>query len=73
VEAKSCKKDQPCGNSCISWNKTCHIATPSTPPAASAASSASPNAPSSAAPSGGETVPAIVLCPTAPIGRSNLR
>ncbi|MGL5471576.1 MAG: SH3 domain-containing protein [Shewanella sp.] len=27
VEAKSCKKGQPCGNSCISWNKTCRIGT----------------------------------------------
>ncbi|WP_447590164.1 hypothetical protein [Aquipseudomonas campi] len=23
--AKSCKNSQPCGNSCISWNKTCRI------------------------------------------------
>lgn len=23
--AKNCKKGQPCGNSCISWNKTCRI------------------------------------------------
>lgn len=22
--AKNCKKGQPCGNSCISWSKTCH-------------------------------------------------
>lgn len=22
--AKNCKKGQPCGNSCISWKKTCH-------------------------------------------------
>jgi hypothetical protein len=22
---KSCKKGQPCGNSCISWSKTCRI------------------------------------------------
>ncbi|MFM2479509.1 SH3 domain-containing protein [Celerinatantimonas sp. MCCC 1A17872] len=27
VEAKVCKKGQPCGNSCISWNKTCHKGT----------------------------------------------
>ena len=25
VHAKNCKKSQRCGNSCISWNKTCHI------------------------------------------------
>lgn len=37
VHAKNCKKGQPCGNSCISWSKTCRInthnyqlATPST-------------------------------------------
>tara|TARA_B110000196_G_C21115664_1_gene650360 strand:- start:853 stop:1278 length:426 start_codon:yes stop_codon:yes gene_type:complete len=24
-EAKNCKKGQPCGNSCISWKKTCRI------------------------------------------------
>ncbi|MEH8226535.1 SH3 domain-containing protein [Aeromonas veronii] len=24
VYAKNCKKGQPCGNSCISWSKTCH-------------------------------------------------
>lgn len=23
--AKNCRNSQPCGNSCISWNKTCHI------------------------------------------------
>lgn len=23
--AKVCKKEQPCGNSCISWNKTCRL------------------------------------------------
>ncbi|MGL6010643.1 MAG: SH3 domain-containing protein, partial [Shewanella oncorhynchi] len=27
--AKNCKKGQPCGNSCISWNKTCHVGTSS--------------------------------------------
>ncbi|WP_432467607.1 hypothetical protein [Agarivorans sp. Z349TD_8] len=26
--AKVCKKGQPCGNSCISWNKTCRIEQP---------------------------------------------
>lgn len=25
IEAKNCKKGQPCGNSCISWKKTCRI------------------------------------------------
>ncbi|MDS1911627.1 SH3 domain-containing protein [Vibrio parahaemolyticus] len=25
VEAKVCKKGQPCGNSCISWKKTCRV------------------------------------------------
>ncbi|MFQ2893740.1 SH3 domain-containing protein [Aeromonas caviae] len=37
AHAKNCKKGQPCGNSCISWSKTCRIntynyqlATPST-------------------------------------------
>ncbi|MBO2548356.1 SH3 domain-containing protein [Shewanella algae] len=25
VSAKNCKKGQPCGNSCISWKKTCRI------------------------------------------------
>ncbi|EGQ9578027.1 SH3 domain-containing protein [Vibrio cholerae] len=25
VNAKQCKKGQPCGNSCISWSKTCRI------------------------------------------------
>ncbi len=25
VIAKNCKKGQPCGNSCISWSKTCRI------------------------------------------------
>ncbi|MFQ2102542.1 SH3 domain-containing protein [Aeromonas sanarellii] len=37
THAKNCKKGQPCGNSCISWSKTCRInthnyqlATPST-------------------------------------------
>ena len=24
-EAKNCRKGQPCGNSCISWKKTCRI------------------------------------------------
>jgi len=36
VWAKNCKKGQPCGNSCISWNKTCRIGGSSynyTPPA----------------------------------------
>ncbi|MCS6119143.1 SH3 domain-containing protein [Shewanella baltica] len=27
--AKNCKKGQPCGNSCISWSKTCHVGTSS--------------------------------------------
>lgn len=27
VSAKVCRKGQPCGNSCISWNKTCRIGT----------------------------------------------
>ncbi|WP_172449451.1 SH3 domain-containing protein [Bowmanella denitrificans] len=27
VEAKACKKGKPCGNSCISKNKTCRIGT----------------------------------------------
>ncbi len=27
--AKNCKKGQPCGNSCISWSKKCHIGTSS--------------------------------------------
>ena len=27
ASAKRCKKGQPCGNSCISWSKTCHIPT----------------------------------------------
>lgn len=25
AHAKNCKKSQRCGNSCISWSKTCHI------------------------------------------------
>ncbi len=25
VFAKNCTKGQPCGNSCISWKKTCHV------------------------------------------------
>ncbi|WP_172590715.1 SH3 domain-containing protein [Shewanella xiamenensis] len=25
ANAKNCKKGQPCGNSCISWSKTCRI------------------------------------------------
>ncbi|MBL4263594.1 SH3 domain-containing protein [Vibrio fluvialis] len=29
AQAKSCKKGQPCGNSCISWKKTCRIGTSS--------------------------------------------
>lgn len=27
--SKNCRNSQPCGNSCISWNKTCRIGTPS--------------------------------------------
>ncbi|MBP4041739.1 MULTISPECIES: SH3 domain-containing protein [unclassified Aeromonas] len=27
AHAKNCKKGQPCGNSCISWSKTCRIST----------------------------------------------
>ncbi len=27
AQAKNCKKGQPCGNSCISWKKTCRIGT----------------------------------------------
>lgn len=27
--AKNCRNSQPCGNSCISWNKTCRIGTSS--------------------------------------------
>ncbi|HHC6764203.1 TPA: SH3 domain-containing protein, partial [Vibrio parahaemolyticus] len=27
AQAKICKKGQPCGNSCISWKKTCRIGT----------------------------------------------
>ncbi|MGR2880891.1 hypothetical protein ABMX65_03535 [Vibrio vulnificus] len=27
AQAKVCKKGQPCGNSCISWKKTCHKGT----------------------------------------------
>lgn len=27
AQARSCKKGQPCGNSCISWKKTCRIGT----------------------------------------------
>ena len=27
VQAKNCKKGQPCGNSCISWKKICRIGT----------------------------------------------
>lgn len=30
--AKNCKKGQPCGNSCISWSKTCRIGTGSGKP-----------------------------------------
>lgn len=29
VWAKNCRNSQPCGNSCISWNKTCRIGTSS--------------------------------------------
>jgi hypothetical protein len=29
TDAKNCKKSQPCGNSCISWNKVCRIGTSS--------------------------------------------
>lgn len=25
AEAKNCPNSQPCGNSCISWSKTCHV------------------------------------------------
>ncbi|WP_256930947.1 hypothetical protein [Shewanella xiamenensis] len=28
ANAKNCIKGQPCGNSCISWDKVCHINTP---------------------------------------------
>lgn len=30
ANAKNCKKGQPCGNSCISWNKTCRIGSANT-------------------------------------------
>lgn len=29
VTAKNCKKGKPCGNTCIAWNKTCHVGTSS--------------------------------------------
>ncbi|MGE6293318.1 SH3 domain-containing protein [Aeromonas media] len=48
AHAKNCKKGQPCGNSCISWSKTCRInaysyqlATPSTSSTSSTSSSPS--------------------------------
>jgi LysM repeat protein len=25
ADAKNCKRGQPCGNTCISWSKTCHV------------------------------------------------
>ena len=28
AEAKNCPNSQPCGNSCISWSKTCHVTAP---------------------------------------------
>lgn len=31
--AKNCKNSQPCGNSCISWSKTCRVGTPAYKPA----------------------------------------
>ena len=48
AHAKNCKKGQPCGNSCISWSKTCRInthnyqlATPSTSSTSSTSSTLS--------------------------------
>lgn len=35
--APNCKKGQPCGNSCISWSKTCRIGTPAATSPATAA------------------------------------
>jgi len=42
AEAKNCKKGQPCGNSCISWSKTCHIGT-SSPKSSSKSTTTSPD------------------------------
>jgi len=39
AHAKNCKKGQPCGNSCISWSKTCRINTYSYKLATTSASS----------------------------------
>ena len=40
--APNCKKGQPCGNSCISWNSTCHIGKP-TPPSPQRTNIPAPN------------------------------
>lgn len=52
--AKQCRKGQPCGNSCISWNKVCRSGS------GSSYSSSYRSTPSSA------PVPASVSAPTAP-------
>jgi deoxyribonuclease I len=54
AEAANCKKGIPCGNSCISASKVCHI-----PPAGSG-TAAAPK--SGSAPASGD-VPATVTCP----------
>lgn len=54
VEAKQCRKGQPCGNSCISWNKVCRSGS------GSSYSSSYRSTPSSA------PAPASVSAPTAP-------
>lgn len=50
--AKNCRNSQPCGNSCISWNKTCRIGTTSTyrPPSSSDTSYRSYSLPATVAP-----------------------
>lgn len=51
VTAKNCRNSQPCGNSCISWNKTCHIGSSSSgSPATSSTYRPAPISPEAARP-----------------------
>jgi hypothetical protein len=64
--AKNCKNSQPCGNSCISWSKTCRIGSSSTCqiPAKPSTSYRSYSAPAT---------PSQAIQPAVPIYRQNVQ
>ncbi len=69
AEAKNCKNSQPCGNSCISWSKTCHVGSGSstyTPPRTSSKSSAPTPKPAAVEPEPAPVVSEAAVADAAP-------